>query len=297
MGARTVGEIFSGAGGIALGAKQAGWRTLWAVDNDQWACKTFERNLGLKPICGDARAVDWGALPKVGCIAFGFPCVSFSTAGRRDGLEGEQGRLYECGIAALQALQPDYAIAENVLGIRNIPGELDIVASAMRGAGYRVEVAELDAAHYGVPQHRHRMIFLGVRKDLPAGIGHPQRHAAASGPEALAGIPPNAPNHEVPPVRDEFAAVPPGGAGWKYGLTKFRASLKRMPNDGPARTVTASDSTIHWREHRLLSNRERARLQSFPDDFAFSGSPASVRQQIGNALPPKTAEAIFRRLP
>ena len=70
----TVGEIFSGAGGTALGAKQAGWRTLWAVDSDEWACRTFERNLGLTPVCADVRSIDWTAFERPDCIAFGYPC-------------------------------------------------------------------------------------------------------------------------------------------------------------------------------------------------------------------------------
>ena len=170
---------------------------------------------------------------------------------------------------------------------------------------------------YGVPQARHRIIIVGFRKELGikfrvpspapfADINVSSRNAIENPP-----IPPNAPNNEftkqsesvvqrlrhIKPGENAFTADLPEHLRLNVKGAKISQIYKRLDPDKPAYTVTGSGGggthVYHWNEDRALTNRERARLQTFPDDFMFEGSKESVRKQIGMAVPPKGAKVIF----
>ena len=296
----TVGELFCGAGGTALGAHMAGWKTVWAVEKSKWACATFKRNIGLEPICQDAREVDYSKLPAIDCLAFGFPCDDFTPLGRRQlQMEGPNGRLFECAVGVLRALKPVVAIGENVPGLTKNPDNLQIITQAIEAEGYSCQTYLVNAVHYGVPQHRRRLLFLASRKDV-AGLSVRwvpfERSESVSGVESITGIPASAANLQVSQntkEQDQYHLVPVNGNGYKRGITKYSYAYQRLPTKGPSPTIAGHDFILHHTAPRLLFNREKARLQSFPDDFVFEGSPNSVCYQIGAAVPPRLARAAF----
>ena len=178
-----LGELFSGPGGIGLGAKRARigdsrYRIThqWANDFDADTCRTYARNIcgdvaSPSVIHGDVRKLDFSLLAEHGGIdglAFGFPCNDFSVVGERKGFDGTYGPLYTYGIKALERFQPMWFLAENVGGLSSNKGgaALQQILIDMRSAGYRLVPHLYKFEQYGVPQARHRIIIVGIREDL-----------------------------------------------------------------------------------------------------------------------------------
>lgn len=315
-----LGELFAGAGGMALGAHKArvngcGFRHVWVNDIDKDACETLKRNVPVdKVFRGKVENLCFENLPKIDGLVFGFPCNDFSVVGERNGINGKYGGLYQWGIKGLQTLQPSFFAAENVGGLRS--SGLDIILSAMRQAGYNLSLHTYRFEQYGVPQARHRIVIIGFRADLDIqDFEHPSPTTPDSPvtcQQALADIPDGAPNHErakqservierlkhIKPGENAFTADMPDHLrlNMKSGA-KISQIYRRLIPDRPSYTVTGSGGggthLYHWDEPRALTNRERARLQSFPDDFVFLGGKESVRKQIGMAVPPEGARIIF----
>lgn len=327
-----MGELFSGPGGLALGAQNAWLETetkiykithLWANDYHEDSCKTYARNIKINPenvICQDVRKLNIDVLSPIDVFAYGFPCNDFSNVGKRKGFEGEYGPLYTYGVKVLNKFNPLFFVAENVSGLKSANSGkafakiLEDLENA--GLGYNLTVHEFKAEEYGVPQKRHRIIIVGFRKDLnktfkvPAPT-HKDKYITVK--TALAGIPENAPNHEFTKqsktVVERLKRIKPGQNIWDVNESlppelrlnvkgaKLSQIYKRLHPDEPAYTVTGSGGggthIYHYKEPRALTNRERARLQTFPDDFIFEGNKESIRRQIGMAVPPKLAEIIF----
>ena len=315
-----LGELFAGAGGMALGAHKAqvdgyGFRHVWANDIDCDACETLKRNVPVgKVFCEKVENLCFENLPKIDGLVFGFPCNDFSIVGKRKGIDGKYGGLYTWGIKGLKVLRPLFFVAENVGGLRT--AGLDIILQEMHDAGYLTWPNLYRFEFYGVPQRRHRIIIVGFRNDLGInGFSHPFPTSIPNpmtAEQALADIPGDAPNHErakqservierlkhIKPGENAFTAEMPDHLrlNMKSGA-KISQIYRRLIPDRPSYTVTGSGGggthLYHWDEPRALTNRERARLQSFPDDFVFSGSKESVRKQIGMAVPPEGAKIIF----
>lgn len=325
------GELFSGPGGLGLAAKLAsrpGYEIVhqWATDYDADTCRTYAQNVCGDPedasvVHHDIRTLDYDMLAEIGGIdglAFGFPCNDFSLVGERRGFEGEFGPLYTYGVKALERFQPDWFLAENVGGIRADGGRaLKRIFADMIGAGYRIYPHYYRFEQYGVPQARHRMIVIGIRSDLDVEFKVPSptpyQDKDVSAKTALKGIPKWATNQE--PTRqsavvvERLGYIPAGGNAWHADIpdhlqirtkTKLSSIYRRLHPAKPSYTVTGSGGggthIYHWSEPRALTNRERARLQAFPDDFVFHGSKESVRKQIGMAVPAQGAKVIFEAL-
>lgn len=320
-----LGELFAGPGGMALGAHRAGFVHAWSVDNDPDACATYLNNIPGAPqgcvVCRDVRLLDVQALPPIDCLAFGFPCNDFSLVGEQNGLKGHFGPLYKHGIAVLRSHRPLCFVAENVSGLlsSNEGEAFSQIIGEMEEAGYRVSAHLYHAERYGVPQSRRRVILVGIQEDL--GITFRPPAPTHSGPDsfvpcsfALANIPAGAPNQEktrqsaqvverlgyIKPGENAFTAEMPEHLRLKVKGATISQIYRRLHPERPAYTVTGSGGggthLYHWAEPRALTNRERARLQSFPDDYEFLGSKESVRRQIGMAVPPLLAEHVFRAL-
>lgn len=324
-----LGELFSGPGGLAWGAKQAKVEKesiiykiqhQWAVDYDQDSCLTYKKNIAsdnkIDIYCEDVRTLDFQRLSPINALAFGFPCNDFSIVGKKKGFDGEFGPLYSYGIKALKIFQPIWFLAENVSGLSSSKNgqEFELILSEMEEQGYNLNVHLYKFEDYGIPQSRHRIIIVGIRKDLNIFFKVPKpNYKKVSCYEAIVKKPisSDVANHEFTKqshqVIERLKYIKPGENAWNADLpshlrlnvkgAKLSHIYKRLEPDKPSYTITGSGGggthVYHWSENRALTNRERARLQTFPDDFTFIGSKESVRKQIGMAVPCLGAKIIF----
>ncbi len=193
---------------------------------------------------------------------------------------------------------------------------LPLIIGELSELGYEVTAEQLNAAQYGVPQTRERIFIVGRRRDLNMPPHRfPQPYIAdVSAETALADIPEGVPNNEVWPcddgTRERLSYIRPGKSGrgnvpdallparmvrWKeQGLSIYSCWLRKLAPEEPSYTILAKGETpYHWSEDRQLTNRELARLHTYPDDFAFEGGLAQVRSQVGMSVPPLMAKHIF----
>lgn len=329
------GELFCGAGGLAFGAASArlengessiSIRHGWATDKDADACRTYRRNISPEDpnsvIESPVERLDLESLPAIDVLSFGFPCNDFSIVGEHKGMDGDYGPLYSYGVRVLNSHEPKWFFAENVGGLGNAnEGNAfrKILASLERaGPGYKLVPHLYKFEEYGVPQARHRIIVIGIRRDIPGTFrvpapSTPDQSQWTSSREAIETppIPKDAPNNErtkqSTTVVERLKHISPGKNAWsdevpehlRLNVKSARLSMiyRRLDPDRPSYTITASGGGgthgYHWSEPRALTNRERARLQTFPDTFVFEGGKESVRKQIGMAVPPQGARTII----
>lgn len=328
-----LGELFCGPGGLALGAITARINNpeykivhKWANDYDASTCETYRRNIcpedGESVICGDVRQLDIDALGEIDAFAFGFPCNDFSVVGEQKGFDGVFGPLYSYGVKVLKKYQPMWFLAENVGGLKsaNEGTAFEKIKSDLIDAGYRIYPNLYKFEEYGVPQARHRMIIVGIRNDLPYEFKIPSTEpykdcdVTCKTAIEVPPIPSYAANNEetkqsavvverlkhIKPGQNAFTANLPEELQLNVKGAKISQIYKRLDPSKPAYTVTGSGGggthIYHYEEPRALTNRERARLQTFPDDYVFEGSKESVRKQIGMAVPSKGARVIFEAI-
>lgn len=332
-------ELFCGPGGLAFGAKLAQVvhkntvykiSPIWANDIDPFACETYRKNIhpseSSNVIEGPIEKINFNKIPTFDGLAFGFPCNDFSRVGEQKGINGRYGPLYSFGVSLINKRNPQWFIAENVSGLscanngetfNKIIYELE--ASGIHGYNLTVHLYKFE--QYGVPQYRHRIIIVGIRKDLnlkykvpKPTTPNPDEHISAGEAIENPPIPIGAYNQELTRqssiVIERLKYIRPGENAWTASLPKHLklnvkgATLsqiyKRLVKNKPAYTITGSGGggthMYHWIENRALTNRERARIQTFSDNFKFYGSKESVRRQIGMAVPPKAAQIIFEAL-
>ena len=328
----SIGEFYSGPGGLGMGAKlakikdkQGGYFSFdhaFATDYDPDSCETFRRNIAgnKEVICSDIKDVSIKDLPYVDGFLYGFPCNDFSMVGESKGLDGKFGPLYSYGVKYINYHQPKFFLAENVSGISsaNSGNAFETILNELKNAGkhnYELTVHKFKFEEYGIPQARHRFIIIGIRKDLKLKFKVPKpSKKIVSARDAITKppIPVSAHNQEFTKqskqVIERLSHIKPGENAWTANLpshlklnvkgAKMSMIYKRLDPDKPAYTITGSGGggthVYHWTENRALTNRERARLQTFPDNFEFIGSKESVRKQIGMAVPVKGAQIILQ---
>lgn len=327
-----LGELFCGPGGLALGAHMAsdsveGMSIVhqWASDYDADTCETYRSNIdgatAESVIQADVRQYPLSTLPPIDGLAFGFPCNDFSVVGEKLGFQGKFGPLYTYGVHVLKSHQPQWFVAENVGGLAssNSGKEFRRILHEMRTAGYRVVPHLYKFERYGVPQARHRILIVGIRDDLndvAFRVPSPDLYSSVdvSAATALRNIPECAPNQEptkqsatvverlnwIKPGQNAFTADLPEHLRLNVKSATLSHIYKRLRADRPSYTVTGSGGggthVYHWEQPRALTNRERARLQTFPDDYRFHGSKESVRKQVGMAVPPRGAAVVFEAI-
>lgn len=332
----TVGEMYSGPGGIGLALARSKFSTrgislsfehAWATDYDPDTCRTYKNNLlrqnsGALSICSDVKDLDIDSLPIVDGFLYGFPCNDFSLVGESLGIDGKFGGLYKFGVEFINRSNPLFIFAENVSGISssNSGNTFQRILAELNHAGkfgYDMSVHHYKFEDYGVPQSRHRYIIVGTRGDLGLQFNVPKPSMQLKTCyEALTDPPiaPDASNNEFTKqgasVVERLSYIKPGENAWTADLpdhlklnvkgAKISQIYKRLDPKKPAYTVTGSGGggthVYHWKDPRALTNRERARLQTFPDDFVFYGSKESVRSQIGMAVPVMGAQIILEAL-
>ncbi len=324
-----LGELFCGPGGIAWGATHADIGNSdysivhqWANDYDANTCETYRRNIcpdAPQTVCHeDIRKFDMSKLAPIDALAFGFPCNDYSVVGEQKGMDGVYGPLYSYGVKALKRFKPQWFLAENVGGLRsaNEGKAFEKILSDMKDAGYRIYPNLYKFEKYGIPQARHRIIIVGIRDDLPFEFKIPAPtgemktcRQAIEEPPIPADAYNNEPTKQSAQVVRRLNLIGPGQNAWDVDLpedlkinTKTRISTiyKKLDPEKPSYTVTGSGGggthIYHWAEPRALTNRERARLQTFPDDYVFEGSKEQVRKQIGMAVPCEGAKLIFEAI-
>lgn len=328
-----LGELFCGPGGLALGATTAdigddNYRIIhqWANDYDLDTCETYRHNICPdnpdSVICGDVRELDINSLGEIDALAFGFPCNDFSVVGEQKGFDGKYGPLYTYGVKVLKKYKPKWFLAENVGGLRsaNEGKAFEKIKEDLIDAGYKIYPNLYKFEQYGVPQARHRMIIVGIREDLPFEFKipsiEPYKNIDVTCKNAIENppIPVDAANNEltkqskqvverlkyIKPGQNAFTADIPEELQLKVKGAKISQIYKRLDPTKPAYTVTGSGGggthIYHYSENRALTNRERARLQTFPDNYVFKGTKESVRKQIGMAVPADGARIIFEAI-
>lgn len=329
-----LGELFCGPGGIALGAKNATLsvgdtkyciKHVWASDYHPETCQTYQHNFpDVKVLCDDVKVLDIASLGDIDGFAYGFPCNDFSIAGESKGFDGEFGGLYKYGIKVIDKYNPSFFIAENVGGLAsaNEGNAIKKIIKDLAQAGndgYELTVHKYKFEHYGIPQSRHRIIIVGVNKSLkkkfrvPAPT-HKDNFLSVKDVFENPPIPSDSKNHELTAqskiVIERLNHIKPGKNIWQTELpehlklnvkgAKLSQIYKRLHPDKPSYTITGSGGGgthgYHYSEPRALTNRERARIQTFPDDFYFIGKKESVRRQIGMAVSPVMAKIIFEAI-
>lgn len=294
-------SLFSGAGGLDLGLINAGHEIVWANDNDPDAVATYQLNIGNHVALDDITNVELTTIPNADVVVGGFPCQGFSLANLKRHGEDDRNALYLQFLRVVKGKNPKYFLAENVRGILSLEGGTAIkrIVSDFEKVGYRVQVELFNTADYGVPQSRRRVIIAGTRNDLPKDkeYKYPKPTHSKSGShnlfektfpwitiqEALKDIP--------EPIGDESDL--PNHICSKYKVTNrnFTGHRKTDPNK-PSPTILARGNgkggvcaIQHPRNHRRMSIRESALIQTFPLDFRFIGKMNSCYRQVGNAVP------------
>lgn len=307
-------DLFSGAGGLSCGLTMAGFTPVASVEIMPEAVETYKYNFIEQKLFDetvetrDIRAEEVKqnlyasvAGKHIDLIVGGFPCQGFSMAGHRV-VADPRNSLYLEMLEIVKTLQPDFVVMENVEGLRSmLNGKVEAkIISDYKEAGYDVNVTVLNSADYDVPQIRRRVIFIGNRHGLknyhPKPILTPDIYTTlGQGIKRFMHMPENKKiNHiftkHTPEMIKKISEVPEGKS--LYG--NYSDAWKKSPWDKPSCTVKENHGgvNLHPKLNRVLTPRELAALQSFPDDFIFKGNKKWQLVQIGNAVPPLLGKAI-----
>ena len=326
-------SLFTGAGGLDIGFHRMGFDIVACVEVEPIFCKTLESNRGryfsedCKIICADIRHLEPAELhiESVDVIVGGPPCQSFSAAGRRaggvTGISDIRGSLFEHYCRFVQHFKPQAFIFENVRGILqgNKGRDWQEILSQFESLGYSLFYKVLDAADYGVPQHRERLILVGANKSsflFPRPTHGPDsldKTAYITAYEAISDLQPeNEPIYDYGGKYGKLLQEVPPGMNYHYFTkelgypqpifawrSRFSDFLYKADPDKPTKTIVARlgkySGPFHWKS-RKFTLAEFKRLQSFPDDYEFAGSLSEQLRQIGNSVAPKFADALAAAL-
>lgn len=305
-------DLFCGAGGLSKGLEMAGLQGICGLDWFNEAGMTYKRNFKHPFVNGDIKQQEVKdefyktvkeqlGNRKLNVVAGGFPCQGFSMAGNRI-VDDPRNSLYLEMLEIVKNLHPDFVICENVKGLRSMLGgevEKKIIADYKK-IGYEMNVTVLCAADYKTPQKRERVIFIGNRIGAknyhPKPILEPSEYITTG--KAIADLM-NHPEDEKfnhvptkhrPDMAQKMLELPEG----KSLYSGYSDAWKKCPWDEASCTIKENHGgvNIHPKLPRVLTAREMARLQSFPDDFIFEGKKNKQLVQIGNAVPPLLGKAI-----
>lgn len=310
-------SLFSGAGGMDLGFKKAGFDIVFANEYDKSIWETYERNHNLEINKSDIRLLKSEDIPNCDGIIGGPPCQSWSEAGSLRGIEDERGQLFFEFIRILRDKQPMFFVAENVSGMlaqRHSPAVENIInLFENAGIGYDVHIEMLNAFDYGVAQDRKRIFYVGFRKDLKVDFTFPKPldnkkvlkdiiwdlrdNAKPALKMNYANNDLEIANHEY--MTGEFSSIFMSRnrvRGWEEPSFTIQAGGRHAPIHPNAPKMQKVEKDVQkfvpGYEHlyRRLSVRECARIQSFPENFKFYYSKiADGYKMVGNAVPVELA--------
>ncbi len=317
-------ELFAGAGGLAIGFEQAGLTCAALNEIDKFACRTLRKNRpNWKVLEGDIKSFDFTEFHnKIDVIAGGFPCQAFSYAGKKLGLADARGTLFYEFARVIKEVNPPICIGENVRGLLSHDNgkTLQGMASILDEIGYNVvPIQVLKAINFNVPQKRERLILVGIRKDIDLTYEYPKPYKkvynlvdALKKGELYDCDVPKSEGAKYPKSKIDVLKLVPQKGYWRdlpveiqkefmggsYYLGGGKTGIaRRIGWDEPCLTLTCSPAQkqterCHPDETRPFTVREYARIQTFPDDWAFDGSIAQQYKQIGNAVPVNLAREV-----
>ncbi|MCK5233653.1 MAG: DNA cytosine methyltransferase [Candidatus Aenigmarchaeota archaeon] len=316
-----IASFFSGAGGLDLGFKNAGFEIVFANDNWEGCWETFEKNHDLPINKKSIADISPDEVPNVVGFIGGPPCQSWSLAGAMKGINDPRGKLFYNYINLIRAKKPLFFLAENVPGILSPQHKPEFmkILQAFNEIGYNVSYRLLDAKFFGVPQERRRVIIVGYHETLGNSFGYPQpstklialKDAIGDMPAPVPAKERNKANEKLPIPNHEYMN---GGfstiymsrnrvRSWNEQSFTIQAGGRHAPIHPHAPKMKFIEQNkrefVKGREHlyRRLSVRECAMIQTFPDDFIFYYKDvADGYKMIGNAVPVKLAEAIARKI-
>ena len=318
-------ELFAGAGGLALGLEQAGFEEVALIEIDKTACETLKLNRPKWNVLNeDIVEVSKRDLLKelnlkegeLDLISGGYPCQSFSYAGKKLGLDDVRGTMFYYYAEFIKQLKPKMFFAENVKGLTTHDGgkTIETMINVFEDLEYKVEWKVLNAWDYGVAEKRQRVVIIGIRKDLidKVKFEYPAPHEYKPVLRDVLKNVPDSVGAKYPEKKKKvFDLVPPGGY-WRdlpadvakeymkscYYMGGGRTGIaRRLSWDEPSLTLTCSPmmkqtDRCHPDESRPFTTREYARIQSFPDNWDFAGKMNDIYKQIGNAVPVNLAKCV-----
>lgn len=326
-------SLFSGGGGLDIAFHDAGFDIVEMVEFEERFCKTLTKNTakesrleGATVRCMDIRDYVPSDSLKVDFIVGGPPCQTFSAAGRRaagvKGTSDPRGTLFQEYVRLLKKLKPRGFLFENVYGITGAEGGkawLEI-QQAFSSAGYTIKFRVLDAADYGVPQHRERLFIVGIRSGDPAELKY-KFPRPTHGPDAKVpcefysagiavkgGFKPDPTSIEIKGRWGHLIAGIPPGLNYSFYTkelgypkpifawrSKFSDFMYKADPDTPVRTIKAQGGAytgpLSW-ENRHFSSSEIKRLQTFPDNYEVVGGRNAQVHQLGNSVPPQIGRIL-----
>ncbi len=296
-------SLFSGAGGLDLGFKMAGHEIVWANDLYEDAVETYRKNLGDHIVLADIHSINASDIPDCDIVIGGFPCQGFSVANTKRHVGDERNELYKQLIRIIRSKHPKCFLAENVKGLTTLGNGavFKMILADFEEIGYKVKYKIMNAADYGVPQTRLRVIIVGVRNDIDFEYSFPEPTNDRDGANGLV---------RWVSVSDALASLPdpdrPNSVP-NHTYSKYKLNIngylghRLLDPEKPAPTVTARGDSRggvvilpHPNGKRRMSCRELASVQSFPVDFEFYGNNSSIYRQIGNAVPPLLGYAVAK---
>ncbi len=321
-------ELFAGAGGLALGLEKAGLSCMLLNEIDSWACKTLRKNRpNWNVVEGDVSKESFTHYKgRIDIVTGGFPCQSFSYAGKKRGLDDARGTLFYEFARTVKEVEPLICVGENVRGLASHEkgATLQSMIQILEDLGYNVLTPKvLKAAFYRVPQKRERLFLIGIKKGSGIRFDYPRPEnkmmnlsAALKAGALFKTDVAESIGQKYPPRKKEIMEMVPPGGYWRdlpkdvqkeYMLKSYylgggkTGMARRISWDEPCLTLTTSPAQkqterCHPEETRPFQVREYARIQTFPDDWLFEGSMNQIYKQIGNAVPVNLAFALGREL-
>lgn len=312
-------DLFAGAGGLSLGFTNAGFNNLFAIDIDKVFCNTYEQNFPSHKILNmDIKNLTEEYInntifgKSVDVIIGGTPCQGFSLAGNpgRTFLDDPRNQLFKEFARVVQIINPKIFVIENVARLYNHNKGMtkQEIINEFAALGYHVECKLFNMSDFGIPQDRRRIVFIGTKLNStiifpkPTFITTTIKNAIDNLPVLSSGQSSDIPNHVAMNHSQDMLLKM---SYIKDGGNRLDIPEQIRPQKGDARKYIRYNSNrpsicitgdmrkvFHYNQNRALTVRELARIQSFPDDFIFTGSSISQQQQVGNAVPPLFAELL-----